>query len=125
VQLWRLPKRDLGIAWDAAAPEQSGVAQYSPALTSQPPRLVVATPRLDLRGYLEELAPLLGRIASLDARNGYRTAERRLLAYLSCVGRRTDALVRDAGEGSFTKAAVYRYDLTRFRSPQADDFCAS
>jgi hypothetical protein len=53
---------------------------------------------------------------------GADPVQRSLLGYLSCVGTRKDAFVRDAGAGPFNVAAVYLYDLSPW-SPTASRTC--
>jgi uncharacterized membrane protein len=118
-----VPRRGLDIDWDSVATNHPGHGQYAPALVSRLPSLIVAQRGTRLDDYLREIAPLRERARVWVLVTAAGPSERALLTYLSCVGRRTDAFVRKSGEGSFSRAAVYRYDLTRFRSLQPRARC--
>jgi uncharacterized membrane protein len=118
-----IPRRGVDIDWDTAATNHPGAGQYAPALVTRLPSLIVAKRGERLDDYRPEIAPLRKRARVWMLVTGAGPSERDLLRYLSCVGRRTDAFVRKSGEGSFSRAAVYRYDLTRFRSLQPRAHC--
>jgi hypothetical protein len=117
-----LPRRVGEIAPLFTPVEQPGRAQYAPALRSRSPRAVIDEPRRSLEGYVARARPLAGRPRVWVLATGADPVQRSLLRYLSCVGTRKDAFVRDAGGGPFNVAAVYLYDLSPW-SPTASRTC--
>jgi hypothetical protein len=117
--------RALSIPWGAATPDDFGTAQYAPALVSRPPTLVIQKPQTSFDESLRQLAQLRGRRRVWLLLTGLGPHERQLLRFLSCAGRRTDALVRNVGSGPFSITAIYRYDLTSFGNVDALTSCRS
>jgi hypothetical protein len=117
-----LPRRVGEIAPLFTPVEQPGRAQYAPALRSRSPRAVIDEPRRSLESYVTRARPLAGRRRVWVLATGADPVQRSLLGYLSCVGTRKDAFVRDAGARPFNLAAVYLYDLSPW-SPTASRTC--
>jgi hypothetical protein len=110
------PWEDSPAPWTIAAPSRPGPQQYARALLSSPPDIVIAEPHARLEEYFESMASLRGRKRVWLLVTMPDPIEAALLDLLSCGGRRTDAYVRDDGEGLFHSVAVYRYDLSGWRS---------
>jgi hypothetical protein len=98
-----------------AFPRRSGLAQYAPALLSDPPHVLIARQQNSLRDYLETMTPLLGRKRVWVLVTAADRVERSLLDYLSCVGRRRDTYAR-RNKGEFGSVVLDRYDLSSWRS---------
>ena len=93
-----------------------GPAQYAPALRSHPRGVVVAERERSVRRYLERTGPLREQKRVWVLVTAADPTERAVLDYLSCVGRRRESFVEDDGERPFHSAAVYRYDLSGWRT---------
>jgi hypothetical protein len=97
-------------------PERAGPAQFAPALLARSQSVLVAQPQRRLSSYLEGMTRFQGKKRVWVLVTAADRVERSLLAYLSCVGRRREAFVQDEGSGLFGFAAVYKYDLSAWRS---------
>jgi len=96
-------------------PGRLGPAQFAPALLSNPPRLVVAQQQDHLRAYVSAAAALRGRKHVWVLVTTVDPVERSLLAYLSCVGRRTGVYARRYGTADFRSVILYQYDFSSWR----------
>jgi hypothetical protein len=93
-----------------------GRAQYAPTLRSRSNRAVVDRPSATLGEYLERLRPLAGRKRVWVLATAADSVQDSIISYLSCVGTRKDAFVRDDGIRPFNFAATYLYDLSSWSS---------